>query len=198
MPPKKPLAHWWLKPTFPSLDSEGTDFCDYTPVPKPPSPSLDALFISEHVQLRSLGGLRTSESIILQQLEPYTPRVVLPKVLAGFDSGDSSEEEEQVANDLFNNDDDDYSIDDEPGGAPLFPSKELSHSMPAPWVERDFVQVDESKWFKLFRKERWASYCHSDPSQVSVDIDNDDHWRRLSRVIEIANRILNEVADQEW
>ncbi|TQN71638.1 putative cytochrome b5 [Colletotrichum shisoi] len=198
MPPKQKLAYWWLEPTFPSLDSEGTDFCDYTPVPKPPTPYLDALFISEHVQLRSLGGLRTSESIILQQLDPYTPRVMLPKVFAGFDSGDSSEEEEQAANDLFINDDDDYSIDVEPGGVPLFHSKELSHSMPAPWVERDFVQVDESKWFKLFRRERWANYCHSDPSQISVDIDNDDHWRRLSRVIEIANRILNAVADQEW
>ncbi|KAF4857124.1 putative cytochrome b5 [Colletotrichum siamense] len=43
------------------------------PLPCPPPPALDTLFHAEHGQLFNLSGLRTSESLILQDLDPYSP-----------------------------------------------------------------------------------------------------------------------------
>ncbi|GKT50852.1 putative cytochrome b5 [Colletotrichum spaethianum] len=192
-----PKLPWWAQPFFPELDAEGTDFRDYTPTPKPNAFDLDRLFFAEHLQLLRFGGLRAYEALVLQQLEPYTPRLVLPRGLSGYNSSDSSENEEDT-NEAYENDDDAYIIDDKKGGSSLFNIYKPSNPTLASWVERDFVEVDETKWFKLFQKERWASYFNSDPKQLSVDIDNKEHWRKLSRVIEIANRILSEVLDQEW
>ncbi|KAL0776035.1 hypothetical protein CaCOL14_007322 [Colletotrichum acutatum] len=62
----------------------------------------------------------------------------------------------------------------------------------------EFVEVDETKWFKIFRRERWSSYKHPDPSGLSIDIDDDVTWAKLSRVLEIANRILTEAVSHEW
>ncbi|KXH63392.1 hypothetical protein CNYM01_07775 [Colletotrichum nymphaeae SA-01] len=66
------------------------------------------------------------------------------------------------------------------------------------WAASEFVEVDETKWFKIFRRERWSSYKHPDPNGLSIDIDDDATWERLSRVIEIANRILTEAVSHEW
>ncbi|KZL77814.1 cytochrome b5-like heme steroid binding domain-containing protein [Colletotrichum tofieldiae] len=198
MPANDPKLPWWARSFLPELDAEGTDFCNYTPVPKPNAFDLDRLFYVEHVQLLHFGGLRVYEVLVLEQLEPYTPRLVLPKGLSGFNSSDESSENEEDTNEMYVNDDDDYSIDDEKGESSLFNTPNLSNPTPGPWVERDFVEVDETKWFKIFQRERWASYSHPDPKQLSVDIDNDRHWGKLSRVIEIANRILSEALDHEW
>ncbi|OHW99670.1 cytochrome b5-like heme steroid binding domain-containing protein [Colletotrichum incanum] len=190
---------WWTRSFLPELDAEGTDFHDYTPVPKPNAFDLDRLFYAEHVQLLHFGGLRVYEVLVLEQLEPYTPRLALPKGLSGLDSSDDSSENEEDMNEMYVNDDvDDYSIDDEKGESSLFNTKNALNPTPGPWVERDFVEVDETKWFKIFQRERWASYYHSDTAQLSVDIDDDKHWGKLSRVIEIANRILSEASDHEW
>ncbi|KAI8274334.1 putative cytochrome b5 1 [Colletotrichum sp. SAR11_240] len=61
-------------PTHPPL-SPTTASLLQTPIPLPcPLPStLDTLFHAEHGQLFNLSGLRTSESLILQDLDPYSP-----------------------------------------------------------------------------------------------------------------------------
>ncbi|KAK1593782.1 uncharacterized protein LY79DRAFT_513652 [Colletotrichum navitas] len=190
---------WWLPTQLPELDADDGDFCDYTPLPKPGTSQLDMLFWAESIQLLRFGGLRAHESRILQEVEPYTPRPAMPEGLSGYGSADSSENEEDTSGASTSGDDsDDYSIDDEQGGASLFPTHKMPTVTPRPWMERDFVEVDETKWFKIFRRERWASYSNPNPKQLSVDIGNDKDWTKLSRVIEIANRILSEAVDQEW
>ncbi|KAK2040406.1 hypothetical protein LZ31DRAFT_568698 [Colletotrichum somersetense] len=189
---------WWLQPRFPELDANGADICDYTPIPNPNPVQLDTFFWAESLQLLRLGGLRDYESRILEEVEPYTPRPAMPRGLSGYGSEDSSENEEETSGtSASSSDSDGYSINDEPGGASLFPIHKMT-AAPRPWMERDFVEVDETKWFKVFRRERWASYSNLDPSQLSVDISNDKDWGKLSRVIEIANRILSEAVDHEW
>ncbi|KAF4871801.1 putative cytochrome b5 1 [Colletotrichum siamense] len=61
-------------PTYPPL-SPTTASLVQTPIPLPcpPPPDLDTLFHAEHGQLFNLSGLRTSESLILQALDPYSP-----------------------------------------------------------------------------------------------------------------------------
>lgn len=67
-------------PTHPPLSPAATSLLP-TPIPLPtpislpcpPPPALDTLFHAEHGQLFNLSGLRTSESLILQALDPYSP-----------------------------------------------------------------------------------------------------------------------------
>ncbi|KAK1974800.1 hypothetical protein LZ30DRAFT_764588, partial [Colletotrichum cereale] len=192
---------YWVAPQLPQTDAEDDDFCDYTPLPKPDDAKLDAFFWTEHTQLLRFGGLRAYESRVLQEVDAYTPRAALPTGLSGYPSDETSENEEDASGTTSpsSGGGDDYSIDDEQGrGASLFPINKMPTAAPRPWMGRDFVEVDETKWFKIFRRERWASYSHPDPKQLSVNIDDDKDWGKLSRVIEIANRILNEALDQEW
>ncbi|KAJ0361347.1 hypothetical protein COL26b_013755 [Colletotrichum chrysophilum] len=61
-------------PTHPPLSPTTTSlFPTPIPLPCPPPPALDTLFHAEHGQLFNLSGLRTSESLILQALDPYSP-----------------------------------------------------------------------------------------------------------------------------
>ncbi|KAL3297757.1 cytochrome b5-like Heme/Steroid binding domain-containing protein [Colletotrichum asianum] len=61
-------------PTHPPLSPTTTSFLSTPiPLPCPPPPALDTLFHAEHGQLFNLSGLRTSESLILQDLDPYSP-----------------------------------------------------------------------------------------------------------------------------
>ncbi|KAI8250574.1 putative cytochrome b5 1 [Colletotrichum sp. SAR11_239] len=61
-------------PTHPPLSPTTTSLLPTPiPLPCPPPPDLDTLFHAEHGQLFNLSGLRTSESLILQDLDPYSP-----------------------------------------------------------------------------------------------------------------------------
>ncbi|KAF4816313.1 putative cytochrome b5 [Colletotrichum siamense] len=61
-------------PTHPPLSPTTTSLLPTPiPLPCPPPPALDTLFHAEHGQLFNLSGLRTSESLILQDLDPYSP-----------------------------------------------------------------------------------------------------------------------------
>ncbi|KAF4911614.1 Fatty acid desaturase 1 [Colletotrichum viniferum] len=61
-------------PTHPSLSPTATSLLQTPiPLPCPPPPAVDTLFHAEHGQLFNLSGLRTSESLILQTLDPYSP-----------------------------------------------------------------------------------------------------------------------------
>ncbi|KAF3802608.1 hypothetical protein GCG54_00014315 [Colletotrichum gloeosporioides] len=61
-------------PTHPPLSPNTTSLLPTpVPLPCPLPPALDTLFHAEHGQLFNLSGLRTSESLILQALDPYSP-----------------------------------------------------------------------------------------------------------------------------
>ncbi|KAF4774238.1 hypothetical protein HER10_EVM0010613 [Colletotrichum scovillei] len=141
---------------------------DKTPVPRPTSQIIDWLFYSETTQMRYLGGLRMSELRALQDIDAYGPSCRVSDAAGAIQ--DEGDPREKLSNFM--------------DGLTLYPY--------VSWAASEFVEVDETKWFKIFRRERWSSYKHPDPNGLSIDIDDDATWAKLSRVIEIANRILKE------
>ncbi|KAH0441189.1 hypothetical protein CcaCcLH18_02099 [Colletotrichum camelliae] len=135
-----PFTH----PTHPPLAPGTTAFLPTPiPLPCPPPPALDTLFHNEHGQLFSLGGQRTSESLILQDLDPYDPST--------------------SPNDF----------------------------------EDGFIQVDESKWHKIFHRSRWASTACKIANRP-LHIDDDVAWRHISPAIELADRMLAQALSHHW
>ncbi|KAK2759199.1 cytochrome [Colletotrichum kahawae] len=135
-----PFTH----PTHPPLAPGTTAFLPTPlPLPCPPPPALDTLFHNEHGQLFSLGGLRTSESLILQDLDPYDPST--------------------SPNDL----------------------------------EDGFIQVDESKWHKIFHRSRRASTACKIANRP-LHIHDDVAWRHTSPAIELADRMLAQALSHHW
>lgn len=68
------------------------------------------------------------------------------------------------------------------------------------WNWHQFVAVDEGRWFKFLRRDRWLSYDWElpDTGGLRLDIDDDRVWGTLSRVIEIAYRIVDAALGHEW
>ncbi|KAF9881430.1 hypothetical protein CkaCkLH20_00576 [Colletotrichum karsti] len=64
----------------------------------------------------------------------------------------------------------------------------------------DTIQVDESRWFNVFRREKWASYNLEIPGfgRKTLNIDDDVVWGRLSLAIEVANRMLEQALNHTW
>ncbi|KAL0944769.1 cytochrome b5-like heme steroid binding domain-containing protein [Colletotrichum truncatum] len=142
----------FTQPKFPPMNESGTDFPEsQSPVPCPNPADLDELFSEEHGQLLSLSGLRTSESLLLQELDAYAP-------------------------------------------------KNADGTTQIPWSQRDFVDIDESIWFKVFRREKWTNYDLAIPgfSENKFDVDDEFFWGRLRRSIELANRMLGEALRHTW
>ncbi|KAK1622179.1 hypothetical protein BDP81DRAFT_361379, partial [Colletotrichum phormii] len=137
--------------------------------------------------MRAMGGLRTSEFRALQDIDAYRPtRRILDLVF--IDEKDGVDRAEGA----------DPGVDTDASEQLLTLMDNLTLDPLGSWATSDFVKVDETKWFKLFRRERWSSYKHTDPNGLSIDIDDDATWAKLGRTIEIANRILTEAVSHEW
>ncbi|KAK1522345.1 uncharacterized protein CCOS01_10057 [Colletotrichum costaricense] len=166
---------------YPNWDTTREAFeDDKTPVPKPPSVAIDWLFLSETFQMRALGGLRMPEYWALQDIDAYGPTYRVSDVTGAIED----------ESDPFIDADPREKLSNFMDGLTLYPY--------VSWATSDFVEVDETKWFKIFRRERWSSYKHPDPNGLSIDIDDDATWAKISRVIELANRILKEAVSHEW
>ncbi|KAK1445760.1 cytochrome b5-like Heme/Steroid binding domain-containing protein [Colletotrichum melonis] len=166
---------------YPNWDTTREAFeDDKTPVPKPPSVAIDWLFFSETFQMRALGGLRLPEYWALQDIDAYGPTYRVSDVAGAIED----------ESDPFIDADPREKLSNFMDGLTLYPY--------VSWATSDFVEVDETKWFKIFRRERWSSYKHPDPNGLSIDIDDDATWAKISRVIELADRILKEAVSHEW
>ncbi|OHF02928.1 cytochrome b5-like Heme/Steroid binding domain-containing protein [Colletotrichum orchidophilum] len=191
------MASWWGI-QLPKWNTSQTNFeDDKTPVPKPDISTLDSLFRYEQSQLLWLAGLRLSEALTLQETDAYQPRC-LPFGLTGADSSTSSN---SGGEEMDKDGDNDLSArsDTSDGVSKMMEALTVARQLSlAPWATSEFVDVDETKWFKIFQRERWASYKHAEDSGLSINIDDDAIWEKLSRTIEIANRILTEAVSHEW
>ncbi|KAK1714318.1 hypothetical protein BDP67DRAFT_401691 [Colletotrichum lupini] len=166
---------------YPNWDTTREAFeDDKNPVPKPPSVAIDWLFLSETFQMRALGGLRMPEYWALQDIDAYGPTYRVSDVTGAIED----------ESDPFIDADPREKLSSFMDGLTLYPY--------VSWATSDFVEVDETKWFKIFRRERWSSYKHPDPNGLSIDIDDDATWAKISRVIDLANRILKEAVSHEW
>lgn len=138
------------------------------------------LFYRETFQMRALGGLRASEYRALQDIDAYGPTCRVSDLAGAIENeGDpfiDKDPREQLSSFM--------------DGLTLYPY--------VSWATSEFVEVDETKWFKIFQRERWSSYKHPDPNGLSIDVDDDATWAKLSRVLEISNRILAEAVSHEW
>ncbi|KAI1119957.1 hypothetical protein F5Y10DRAFT_273538 [Nemania abortiva] len=65
--------------------------------------------------------------------------------------------------------------------------------------EKHRIQVDESKWFPFFRKERWFDWTQtSPPSQTTGrvwSVDDPKIWSQVSIALELADRFLKALLD---
>ncbi|KAI0188653.1 hypothetical protein EV127DRAFT_512895 [Xylaria flabelliformis] len=61
------------------------------------------------------------------------------------------------------------------------------------------IKVDESKWFKFFRKSRWWDPEQGDEPALGLrwSVDDPKVWEPLSIIIELANRMLNSLVNDE-
>ncbi|KAF6822634.1 cytochrome b5-like heme steroid binding domain-containing protein, partial [Colletotrichum musicola] len=68
------------------------------------------------------------------------------------------------------------------------------------WTWHQFVAVDEGRWFRFLRRDRWLSYDWEFPDTggLRLDIDDDRVWGALRRVIEVACRIVDAALGHEW
>lgn len=68
------------------------------------------------------------------------------------------------------------------------------------WNAHDSVRVDEGRWLGLFRRDRWMSYDAEilPGGGKKWDVDDDVVWGTISRVIEVANRIVRVALGHEW
>lgn len=69
------------------------------------------------------------------------------------------------------------------------------------WLDRTTIDVDESTWFSLFRRERWTDFEGMIPGSLGRKwhcASDDDIWDRLRPVLELANRYLFRALESEW
>ncbi|KAI0451377.1 hypothetical protein F5B21DRAFT_384827 [Xylaria acuta] len=61
------------------------------------------------------------------------------------------------------------------------------------------IKVDESKWFRFFRKSRWwdPETGHDRALGLRWSVDDPKVWAQLSLILELANRMLNALIDDE-
>ncbi|KAI0442935.1 hypothetical protein F4803DRAFT_517354 [Xylaria telfairii] len=61
------------------------------------------------------------------------------------------------------------------------------------------IKVDESKWFRFFRRSRWWDPEHRDESALGLQwsVDDPKVWEQLRIVLELANRMLSALIDDE-
>lgn len=61
------------------------------------------------------------------------------------------------------------------------------------------IKVDEPKWFRFFRKSRWwdPEKRHDSALGLQWSVDDPKVWAQLSIVLELANRILSALVDDE-
>ncbi|KAI1748475.1 hypothetical protein F4782DRAFT_534448 [Xylaria castorea] len=63
------------------------------------------------------------------------------------------------------------------------------------------IKVDESKWFKFFRRSRWwdpdPEAGHDSALGLQWSVDDPKVWAQFSVILELANRMLNALVDDE-
>ncbi|TDZ74985.1 putative cytochrome b5 [Colletotrichum trifolii] len=70
-----------------------------------------------------------------------------------------------------------------------------------PWNDREGPPVDESSWFRLFRRDRWLSIHDQIPGiepSLVADVDDPVFWGEFRKCIDLANRMLDQALNHEW